>query len=413
MTQLSRTATLGIGKEGSTPGVYVPPVWAVPFEKADFEDAFDEIKDTSYRGNDTTLQGMYQGPGQATWDIDTWAYPDLTGVWLRGIIGPDTVTAGVSTQVATGGSSQGANNIPSVATIPTGSTIQIGTGATQEWAITGVATGSGPYTIPITTPATGLLYAHLATEAILSQSTHTFKQSPTTPHATWSLTVYDTLQTLEYTSAVVSDLEIKIDPKGALAFNAKLTSFPFILGSTTAETYTQVQPLLGWQWAMTNGGASSTRGLTYDIAIKRAVEAIHASNGSQNPREIFGATLDSDGTYKAIFENQTDLGLYLNYTQQPATALLAAPLAKGGYSLALTMSQSGWYKGMRDLSQGYVQANFSLSGIYNSTDGGAISAVLKTQTRWGCPFGPNVTLPSGPSTFQDENGITVQLPARR
>jgi hypothetical protein len=33
-------------------------------------------------------------------------------------------------------------------------------------------------------------------------------------------------------------------------------------------------------------------------------------------------------------------------------------------------------KGKRDLSSQYVQAGFSLSGIYNATDGGAVAATL-------------------------------------
>ncbi|GAA3032156.1 hypothetical protein GCM10020000_06380 [Streptomyces olivoverticillatus] len=69
--------------------------------------------------------------------------------------------------------------------------------------------------------------------------------------------------------------------------------------------------------------------------------------------------------------------LYLNYTQTAATASLQQPVPRGGQSLSLTMSKSGWYKGKRDLSSPYVQADFSLSGIYNTTDGGAVQAVLK------------------------------------
>jgi hypothetical protein len=41
------------------------------------------------------------------------------------------------------------------------------------------------------------------------------------------------------------------------------------------------------------------------------------------------------------------------------------------------MSKSGWYKGKRDLSGTYAAAQFSLSGIYNTTDGGAVQATLK------------------------------------
>lgn len=383
MTQLSRLAILGIAKE-TVAGTYVAPTVYIPFTKADFEDVYTELKDESYRANDTMLQGMYQGVVHATWDITLHAYPDLLGHFLRGIIGPDTVTAGVSTTVATGGSSIGATTLPSTASIAALTYISVGTGATQEYAYVTAVSGAGPYSLTVTTvvgQTVGLTKAHIATEPIVAQSSHVFQQSsnPATK-VTYSLTVYDTTQTVSYSGAAVSDLAIKIDPKATVTADVKFMTFPQVVQTLPTPTFTALPPLLGWEWNMTNAGGSSTRGLTFDMAIKRAVEAVHASDGIQAPREIFQGALESDGTYKAIFENQTDLNLYLNYTQSPTTALLQQPASGtdgSGASLALTMSKSGWYKGKRDLASNYVQADFSLSGIYNATDSGAVQATLK------------------------------------
>jgi len=126
---------------------------------------------------------------------------------------------------------------------------------------------------------------------------------------------------------------------------------------------------------MTNAGGASTRGLSYDVNIKRMIDVIHSSDGTQGPREIFQGALTADGSYKAIFENNTDLNLYLNYTKLPAIALMQQPIAQGGSSLAVTMSRSGWIKGKRDMG-GTVQASLNLSGLYNTTDTGAIQAIL-------------------------------------
>jgi len=382
VTQLSRLAILGCAPE-TVANTYASPTFYIPFTKADFEDVYTELKDESYRANDTMLQGMYQGPVHATWDISVLAYPDLVGHFLRGIIGPDTVTPGVSTTVATGGSSIGATTLPSTASIPALSYIQVGTGTSLEYAYVSAVSGSGPYSLTVTTvvgQTVGLTKAHSAAEPIVSASSHVFKQSsdPTTKK-TYSFTVYDTTQTVSYSGAAMSDLAIKIDPKNSITFDIKYTAFPQVVQSKPTPTYTQLPPVLGWEWNMTNAGGSSSRGLTYDMTVKRAVEPIHSSDGIQAPREIFQGALEVDGTYKAIFENQTDLNLYLNYTQTPTTALLQQP-ASGtdgtGASLALTMSKSGYFKGKRDLSSNYVQADFSLSGIYNSTDGGAVQATL-------------------------------------
>jgi len=375
VTALSRLATLGLAKE-AVAGTWLAPTMGIPFLKGEYEDLYTQLKDESIRGNDTVLQGMYQGVAHSEWQIDVQAYPDLIGHFLVGMIGPDTVTAGISTTLSAS-TIVGATSITTVASIPVGSTIQIDTGANAEYAITGTPSGAGPYTIPITTPATGLTKPHSSAVAVVSQSTHTFKQS-TAPLPTYSLTYYDTTQTISTSWARLSDLQLKIDPKGAVTASLKYVAFPTVVQTLQVETYSTFDPLLGWSWNMTNAGAASTRGLTYDVTVKRTTEALHTSDGVQTPREIFAGAIEVDGTYKALFENQTDLNLYTQYTQSPATASLAQPLARGGQSLSLTMSKSGWFKGKRDLSGVYAQADFSLSGIYNTTDGGAVQAVLKT-----------------------------------
>ncbi|WP_188274419.1 phage tail tube protein [Streptomyces sp. CBMA152] len=377
MTQISRLATVGLAKE-VTPGTWLAPTIGIPFTKGDFEDMYTEVKDESYRGNDTVLQGVYQGVVHGEWQLDVMAYPDLAGHFLAGIIGPDVVSAGVSTTLSSS-TIVGATSISTAASIPLGTTIAIDTAGNLEYATTGTPSGSGPYTIPITVPAGGLTKAHSSSVVVVGQTTHTFKQS-TTPLPTYSLTIYDTTQTLSCSYCRLSDLQLKIDPKGAVTASLKYISFPSVVQSLQTETFSTYDPLLGWSWNMTNGGSSSTRGLTYDATIKRATEAIASSDGVQTPREVFAGPIEVDGTYKAIFENQLDMNLYINYTQTACTASLAQPVPRGGQSLSLTMSKSGWIKGKRDLSQPYVQADFSLSGIYNTTDGGAVQAVLKNFT---------------------------------
>lgn len=377
MTQLSRLVKLGWAKE-SVVGTYVVPAVYLPFMKADHEDVYSELKDESYRYNDSVLQGMYQGPVEAVWDIDMLAYPDLIGHFLRAIIGPDTVTAATSTTLSSS-SSIGATSLSVAASIASGTYIQIDTATNLEYAKVTNVTGSGPYTLTVTGAGLtgGLLNAHASSVAVVSTTTHTFKQNALAAKATYSLTVDDTAgNVLGYTAATASDLQIKIDPKAIVSANLKMISMPGVTQSGITPTYTSVAPNLGWEWVMTNAGGTSDRGLTYDVTVKRAVEAIHSSNGVQAPREIFQGALEADGSYKALFSNNTDLNLYLQYTQTPTTATVTQPVAQGGMSLALTMSKSGWFKGKRDYSGSYVQADFSLSGIWNSTDSGSVSAVL-------------------------------------
>lgn len=378
MTLLGRLAYVGLAKE-ATQGTWLTPTYYLPCTKLDFETNYDQLKDESYRNNDSALQGLYQGAGDSAVDLEWNAYPDSIGYALR-IIGPDTVTAGVSTTLSAD-TTAGATSISTAASIPEASTIMIDTGTSVEYAITGTPSGSGPYTIPITTPSAGLTYAHTSSATVVSQTTHTFQQSASTAKPTYSLTQFNGFEAWGYAGCMLSEVSLKVDPKGIATVGAKYTGWiPDVQSAIPA--FSEPPPFLGWQFAMTNAGASSTRGLSYDLSLKRPVEAIHASNGTQQPREVFSGVLDADITYKAIYENDTDYNLYLQALQNNPTSMslvqpVGAGVDAGGSSLTITTTQGGWSKGKPDVSGTYVTADFEINGIYNATDSGSVQAVLK------------------------------------
>lgn len=382
MTTLSRTTKLGLAPE-ATQGSYTVPAVSVPFNTAKYLNEITPNRDESVRANDAVLQGLVQGPWITTWDLDVNFYPDLAGHLLRGMIGPDTVTPGVSTTLAAD-CAAGATSIQLTASVPANSTIQISdaSGANTEWVQVGTITGSGPYTAPVTSPATGTRYAHTAIGgSVLSQSSHVFKptRDASTVWKSYSFTTDDGIEQLGWPGCVMSELAIKIDPAGLITFAPKYTGWPSGPQSTFSYTPSTVQPSPGWGWTVTNGGAASTRGLTFDLTLKRAVEAIHASDGSQGPREVFPGALEADGSYKAIFEGTTDVDLFRQYLQMPTVHTVTKPIAIGGESLAITMSSAGYTTAERDLASQYIQLTQSLSGIANVTDapaGGVVQATL-------------------------------------
>ena len=381
MTYLSRLAKLGVAKEAA-PDTYLAPTISVPFNSGTkYNNVIDQNRDESMRANDSVLQGIVQGVAYSTLEIDSNSYADLVGYWLRAIIGPDTVTAGVSTTLAAN-CAAGATSLSLTASVPSNSVIQISDagGANLEWVQVGTVTGSGPYTAPVTTPASGTKYAHTAAGgSVLSQSTHLFKQnrSFSTVWPTYSFTTDDGASQLGWSGCVCSELGIKIDPKNLVTWSPKFTGFPLTTQSTFAYAASAVQPVQGWTWTCTNAGASSTRGLTMDLTLKRATEAINSSDGTQGPREVFAGALESDGSYKSIFENLLDYDLYLNAAQTPTVHTLTQPVVTGGAVIAITMSESGYTSGTVDLASQYIQSSFNLSGIANPTDSGVVSVSLK------------------------------------
>lgn len=116
MTILGRLGYVGMKIEG-TQGTWIAPTYYPPVTKGDAEIVYDQLQDTTYRNNDSNLQGLYQGPGSSTVDLEFPAYPDTLGYALR-IIGPDTVVAGVSTTLSAAVSSTGATSISTALSFP-------------------------------------------------------------------------------------------------------------------------------------------------------------------------------------------------------------------------------------------------------------------------------------------------------
>jgi hypothetical protein len=375
VTFLSRLAKLGVAKE-AVPYTYLAPTFSVPFTTAKFVNLIAPNRDESIRANDAMLQGIVQGTAYSTWDIMSNSYADLVGIWLRSIIGPDTVAAGTSTTLAAN-CAAGATTLTLTATMPSG-TIQISdaSGANLEWVTVTVAST----TATVTSPTTGTKFAHTAIGgAVIGQSTHVFKQNRSfaTVWPTYSLTTDTGQDQLGWAGCVCSELALKIDPKGLVTWGPKFTGFPQSTQSTFAYAASNAQPMQGWAWTCTNGGGASTRGLTMDVTLKRATEPIFSSDGLQSPREVFPGALEVDGQYKAVYDSAVDMNLYLNYTQTPTVHTLTQPLATGGAVIAITMSQSGYTTGEVDLGSAYIQATYALSGINNTTDAGVASVSLK------------------------------------
>ena len=192
----------------------------------------------------------------------------------------------------------------------------------------------------------------------------------------YSFTTDDGITQLGWAGCVASELAVKIDPKALMNFAPKYTGWPSASQATFGYAASTTQPVQGWTWTVTNGGGSSTRGLTMDITFKRSGEAIHASTGAAGPREVFAGALEIDGTYKAIFDADTDRQLFLNYTQSPTVHTLTQPLLLGGSVLAITMSQSCYTDAKVINTQNYLQLDLPVTGIQNATDGGITGVTL-------------------------------------
>lgn len=397
MTVLSRMAKLGIAAEPSMAD-YQPPAFTVIYTRpATYKQVIAPLRDTALRGEGTWLEDAQQGPWHTEWQVPSDGYPDLAGWYLRAIIGADTCTPGVTTAL-TAPAAAGAQSLTLAAAPPAGSVLMTGTGDTLEYAQAGTPSGSGPYQVPLSSP---LLWHHLTAEPAVSQATHVFTQEMCAGFPSYSLTMDDGTGTLGWPGCVLSALKVSVSPAGYVKLRASWSGFPAAPASTFTYAASAMQPMAGWDWAieqasdalpvyyprvtgpvvrpLTYGDSThttSTRGQRLDLTLSRDTAVQNCVNGQNAPYVISTGPMKADADYTAIFEDQSDMGLFLDYDQDPVTHVISQPVLLGGCSLSVELPRAGWLEGEADDSGDYLAARFRLSGIASPSPGPAVAATL-------------------------------------
>ena len=384
---LSATAKLGIAAE-SAAATYAVPSFTVPFMSGTkYRSAITQLYDRSIRARDTDEQDIAQGPYWSDWTITAEAYPDWAGWLYRAMIGPDTFTAGTVTTFAAA-SMPGAVSVSLTAAPPAGSVLMLGTGSSLEYAKAGTPSGSGPYTVPLTS---GLRYAHAIGDSAQSQATHLFQQNraPVQGWPSYSLTTDDGVEQLGWPYCNLARVRLQVDAAGYARLISDWNGWPPQSAVTFTEAQTSAQPVAGWSWAITTAGGTSTRGATLDLALTRTLDIIPTLSGYQAPLLIAAGPMRASGQYKAIYDTPADLQLYRAAIQEPAVWTLTQPVSQGGSSIAVTLNLSGWTQGAVSLEEQYVAANFGLSGIANTADSPSYGVSSVTVTNFvQAAYGP-------------------------
>lgn len=366
---LSATAKLGIAAETSDSD-YVVPSFTIPFMSGTrYRSMITQLYDRTCRANDTDTVDIQQGPIWSDWTVTTEAYADWAGWLYRAMIGPDQFTPGTVTTFAEP-AAPGAKAFYLAAAPPANAVLQLGTGATTEYAQAGTPAGSGPYLVPVTSPASGLLYEHLTGDSAQSRATHLFEQNRVVgaPWPSYSLTTDDGVDQLGWPGCCLSRVRLQVAASGYAKLVSDWTGFPPAAVATFAESESAAQPFAGWSWGITTAGGASTRGVSLDLALARKLQVNSCCNGYQEPYGILPGPMRASGAYKAIYDTAADMQLYRAAIQEPAVWTLAQPALQGGASIAVTLSLSGWTQGAVSLEEQYVSASYRLSGIANTAD---------------------------------------------
>jgi hypothetical protein len=295
------------------------------------------LEDKSWRGAmGTDSFAEIQGVKSASFDLGGPVYGDGLPFFLRNVLGDVAVTgtptgSGATTLAAA--PTAGATSITASASIPAGTLVQIGTGAKAEVVTTGTPTGTAPnVTIPIATPASGLVYAHAVNDPVTPVTgPYTYAWSllnsgsgqPISHTLTHYLGPTATSGARQYPGACLSELGLKFNAESELlTWSGKVTSFPSVpAASTPTANPTSTLPMASWRAQVGIGGPASGGTLVNtvtdgEITIKRELGVYYTVAGVQTPYVIQRGGLSVEGKLNfGAVADETALLYMLNNTQ--------------------------------------------------------------------------------------------------
>lgn len=378
MPQPSHTAQLGVGLEAvATPGTPAAPTMWAAWKSLKPKDDLAMIEDKGMRGAPVDNYGMLPGPKGSQLDLGADVIADVIG-WILASLLPDVTPTGTPTgsgaTTLAGSAAAGASALSATASIPAGTLIQIGTGATAEVVTTGTPTGSGPYAIPLANSYT-LKYAHASAQALTpinaAPIVHAFSTLCTgsTQPTSQTWTIFDSLGTWQYPGMQWSELSIKWNADGLLEFSAKAAGWPYVSGSTPTPSQGSVKPVANWAITCKIAG---TQVFVQDgeLSIKRTVTLKRGANGTQNPYRVWSGDVAVEGKMTLLPDDSTQRSIFQAGTVQAFEVAYSQGAGAAANGLTLHCSQTAFTDATPDYSKDVLELPVTFKAIANTSDAG-------------------------------------------
>ncbi|MEU6347236.1 phage tail tube protein [Streptomyces sp. NPDC046977] len=367
------------------------------------------LEDKAWRGAMATDSfAQIQGTQISELDLGGPVFLDGLGYLLRNLMGDLSVTG---TSTGTGGTTLsstatvGASSISTAATIPSGTVIQIGSGATAEVFTTGTPSGSGPYTIPLTTPTGGLAYQHASAQAVQPVTgPYTYAWSllnsgsgqPPSHTLTHMLGPTATSGARQYPGSCFSELGLKWNAESDLfTFDAKATAYPSVaLGSPPVANPGSIAPLASWRMSVGIGGPAAGGTLIPtvtdgEISIKRELSPYFTGGGAQKPYIIQRAGLTVEGKFNFIAASEAPYLYMINNTQPQVQLLISNSLAGLAYgAVQIDFAQAAFTESEPDGSKTAVEYSNTFKAVLNTTNAGGSGSYSPCKVSVTCNVAP-------------------------
>lgn len=187
-----------------------------------------------------------------------------------------------------------------------------------------------------------------------------------------SLTVVtdDPIQPLSFAGMTMEEVGLKFDGGSKFTWSGKGKSFASTITTAPTKTISAVRLQAGWEGIHKIGGTVSATIMDGEISLKRAVDLIQTSDGTQAPYDLFQGPVEADGkltvvmdvdTYRAQYVAGTPGSFTLNFQQGAGAALT---------QVQVQASKTAFTEAAKELGKSFVTLSLSLGIDANSTDVG-------------------------------------------
>lgn len=370
------------------------------------------LKDQSWRGSmGTDAFAQILGVGTADVSLGGPVYGDTMGFWLRNILGDLAVTGtptGTGATTLAAQANAGATSLSATASIPNGTLLQVGTGATAEVVTTGTPTGAGPYTIPISTPTSGLTYTHASSQALTpvqSAGPFTYVWSllnsgggqPPSHTLTHSLGPTATVGARQYPGFCLSQCNFQFNAESELfQWQGQGTSWPSVAaGAAPTANPTTVLPTASWRTKVgisgpASGGTLVNTVLDGEVDLTRELTPYFTATGVRTPYVIQRGGLSVAGKLNFGAVSDESVLLYMLNNTQPQVQILCDNGLAGASQITvqIDMQSAVFTQADPDTSKAAVGYQASFQANFNTTNAGGSGGQSPIKVSVTCAVAP-------------------------
>ena len=372
---------LGIAIETSR-GTPVAPAFWVKSKDPKYTPDRTLIPDDTLQGSMVDVYSLVPGLRMDKHGWSSYPYLDSFPVYLRCLLGSaDTVTAAPTATALQSAVIAGASTIPAKASIAAGSWIVIDTGGIIETHLTTAVSGTAaPFTVTLDYP---LIYGHAANATITGLTGHQFSllnnagQGNQPPSAT--ITDWDGDQWRQLAAAQLDKLTIKGNATGLVDYTVDWFANPSITPTTPTPTFTGIQAVPGWTFAVSIAGTQLNYVMDWEIELGRGVKPIPALQGTQEYFLYFANALTATAKVTVVEQSGApQLTEFLNGTVN-AIDITCFDLTNG-FAMNLHSTTSMWKTGNLIRGKEEVTAELECQMLPSTADAlaGGVSPIIAT-----------------------------------